>query len=115
MKCNYVLLKETENGQLVYLKNQGHYQLTYKNLNFSLSEIELNTLYKYLRNIDADYWEKEYENSIYDRKIPIPTTQKNFIIMLNQFELIELQFLLCKAVTKISCRNVLVNLPFFWN
>lgn len=115
MKCNYVLLKETENGQLVYMKKQDRYQLTYKNLNFSLSLIELNTLYRYLTNIDADYWEKEYENSIYGRKIPIPTTQKNFIIMLNPFELIELQFLLGNTMDTFSNQNVIVRFPFFWN
>jgi hypothetical protein len=115
MKCNYVLIKQTENGQLVYLKNQKQYQLTYKNLNFSLSDIELNTLYSYLKKIDAAYWEKEYENSIYDRKIPIPTTQKNFIILLNEFELIELQFILSNALEKISNRCFIVKLPIFWN
>jgi hypothetical protein len=47
----------------------------------------------YLNSIDSDYWEKEYENSIYEKKIPIPTLQNNFIILLNRYELEELKIL----------------------
>ena len=115
MKCNHVLLKETENGQLVYMKNEDRYQLSYKNLNFSLSHLELDTLYNYLICIDAEYWEEEYKNSIYKRKIPIPTIQKNFIILLDQFELIELQYLLSIVIKADTGRKIVINLPFFWN
>uniref|UniRef100_UPI0040480EC2 DUF6686 family protein n=1 Tax=Flavobacterium sp. TaxID=239 RepID=UPI0040480EC2 len=37
---------------------------------------------------------KEYENSIYDKKIPIPTTQKNLMIMLDVSEIKELRILM---------------------
>ena len=47
-----------------------------------------------VKNIDCDYWEKEYENSIYQKKIPIPTLQSNLIILLERYEVLELLILL---------------------
>lgn len=79
---------------LIFLKGCGNYQLTYNNLNFSLTEDELIAFKKYLKQINIEYWEKEYEHSIYKKKIPIPTLQSNFIILVNRFELYELLLLL---------------------
>lgn len=79
---------------LIFLKGCGNYQLTFNNLNFSLSEDELIAFKKYLKQINIEYWEKEYEHSIYKKKIPIPTLQSNFIILVNRFELYELLLLL---------------------
>ncbi len=63
-------------------------------MHFSLTTEELKTFKEYLQKIDISYWEKEYENSIYSKKIPIPTLQKNFMILINRFELFELQSLM---------------------
>ena len=93
MCCNYSILKQTQNGMLIFLKGCGNYQLTFNNLNFSLTEDELIGFANYLKRIDIDYWEKEYEHSIY-KKIPIPTLQNNFIILINRLELYELLVLL---------------------
>jgi len=79
---------------LIFLKGCGNYQLTFNNLNFSLTEDELIAFKKYLKQINIEYWEKEYEHSIYKKKIPIPTLQSNFIILVNRFELYELLLLL---------------------
>jgi hypothetical protein len=94
MCCNYSILKQTPNGMLIFLKGCGNYQLTFNNLNFSLSEDELIAFKEYLKQINIEYWEKEYEHSIYKKKIPIPTLQSNFIILVNRFELYELLLLL---------------------
>jgi len=94
MCCNYSILKQTQNGMLIFLKGCDNYQLTFNNLNFSLTEEELIAFKNYLKRIDIDYWEKEYEHSIYQKKIPIPTLQNNFIILINRFELYELLLLL---------------------
>jgi hypothetical protein len=69
------------------------YQLLFNNLTFDLSSIEMTSFSNYLDQIDIDYWETEYQHSIYEKKIPIPTLQSNFIILLNRKELEELQFL----------------------
>lgn len=75
------------------MKGCGNYQLTFNNLNFSLTEEELIAFKEYLKQIN-EYWEKEYEHSIYKKKIPIPTLQSNFIILINPLELYELLLLL---------------------
>lgn len=79
---------------LIFMKGCGNYQLTFNNLNFSLTEDELIGFANYLKRIDIDYWEKEYEHSIYKKKIPIPTLQNNFIILIKRLELFELLLLL---------------------
>ncbi|AWM12740.1 hypothetical protein NHF50_02250 [Flavobacterium sp. NRK F10] len=93
---NYILLNQTENGLLLFLKGCANYQLSYKNLNFSLTKEELKAFKNYLKKINIEYWETEYQNSIYPKKIPIPTLQKNFIILLDRIEIEELLRLLQK-------------------
>ncbi|AUX19091.1 hypothetical protein C3B47_00750 [Flavobacterium columnare] len=78
---------------LIFLKGCQKYQLTFNNLNFSMSTDELDAFYLYLKRMNPAYWEKEYEHSVYEKKIPIPTLQDNFIIMINRIELFELQVL----------------------
>jgi hypothetical protein len=94
MCCNYSILKQTQNGMLILLKGCGNYQLTFNNLNFSLTKEELIAFTNYLKRIDIAYWEKEYQHSIYKKKIPIPTLQNNFIILITRLELYELLLLL---------------------
>ena len=100
---------------LIFLKGCGNYQLTFNNLNFSLSEDELIAFKKYLKQINIEYWEKEYEHSIYKKKIPIPTLQSNFIILVNRFELYELLLLLnIDNTTEMLSYNDLKN-GISWN
>lgn len=87
-------LTKNSNGFLVYCSKSETYQLSYKNLNFNLTREELEGLVMYLKNIDCDYWEKEYKNSIYKKKIPIPTLQSNLMILLERYEVHELLNLL---------------------
>lgn len=94
MCCNFTKVKETRNGILIYMNHCKKFQLSFNNLHFSLDIIELETFKSYLRKVDIGYWEKEYENSIYNKKIPIPTLQKNFIILIDRYELFELLSLL---------------------
>ncbi|WP_232533616.1 DUF6686 family protein [Flavobacterium columnare] len=93
MCCNFSIINQTNNGMLIFLKGCQKYQLTFNNLNFSMSTDELDTFYLYLKRMNPAYWEKEYEHSVYEKKIPIPTLQDNFIIMINRIELFELQVL----------------------
>lgn len=100
---------------LIFLKGCGNYQLTFNNLNFSLTEDELIAFKTYLKRIDIDYWEKEYEYSIYKKKIPIPTLQSNFIILVNRFELYELLLLLnIDNANEMLSYNDLKN-GIYWN
>jgi hypothetical protein len=99
--CNHFkYLTKSRNGFLVYCTKLKNYQLSYKNLNFNLSPEELKSLFVYLKTIDCDYWEKEYENSIYQKKIPIPTLQTNLMILLERQEVFELIVLLDVTISK---------------
>lgn len=91
--CNLKIINRTSNGILLHCQNRGMYQLLFNNLTFDLSSIEMTSFSNYLEQIDVDYWETEYKHSIYEKKIPIPTLQSNFIILLNRKELEELRFL----------------------
>ena len=83
-------LNQTQNGMLIQCSHSENYQLIFKNLNFNLTAAELESFNVFLNKINADYWEVEYENSIFDKKIPIPTLQTNFIILIDRQELNEL-------------------------
>lgn len=83
-------LSKTQNGLLIQCSHSENYQLSFKNLNYNLTTIELESLKDFLQKTDADYWEKEYENSIFEKKIPIPTLQTNLIILIDKHELCEL-------------------------
>lgn len=100
--CNLKILNRTSNGILLYCEHRDMYQLLFNNLTFDLSGIEMTSFANYLDQIDIDYWEREYKHSIYEKKIPIPTLQSNFIILLNRKEVEELRFLIdCVSEYKI--------------
>lgn len=92
--CELKVLNRTCNGVLVFCQRKAMYQLLFNNLTFSLSQSELDGFFKYIQSIDCNYWEQEYKNSIYEKKIPIPTLQKNFIILFDRSEICELTLLL---------------------
>ena len=92
--CTLKILNRTSNGLLIFCPRNEMYQLSFNNLTFNLSSTEMCSFSNYLVRIDSDYWENEYQNSIYEKKIPIPTLQSNFIIMLNRKDLNELRRLI---------------------
>lgn len=89
--CTLKILNKTSNGLLLFCPKNEMYQLSFNNLTFNLNSTEMSTFSNYLMRIDVVYWENEYRNSIYEKKIPIPTLQSNFIIMLNRKDLNELR------------------------
>ena len=91
--CTLNILNRTNNGLLFYCTHSSLYNLSFNNLTFNFDAVEFDRFRVYLNSIDSAYWEKEYENSIYEKKIPIPTLQNNFIILLNRHELEELKIL----------------------
>ncbi|WP_348798761.1 DUF6686 family protein [Flavobacterium adhaerens] len=100
--CNLRILNRTSNGILMHCQQRDMYQLLFNNLTFDLNSVEMTSFSNYLEQIDIDYWETEYKHSIYEKKIPIPTRQSNFIILLNRKELEELRFLIeCASCYKI--------------
>lgn len=92
--CRLKIIKRTTNGLLLFCPNANMFQLSFNNILLNLTEFELETFKDYIEKIDEQYWEKEYENSIYEKKVPIPTTQKNLMIMIDVFEIKELRSLM---------------------
>jgi len=113
--CNLKIVNRTSNGILLHCQHRDKYQLQFNNLTFDLNSVEMTSFSNYLEQIDVDYWETEYKHSIYEKKIPIPTLQSNFIILLNRKELEELRFLIdCVSQYKIL-KPVEINYQIIFN
>ena len=93
--CDIVkLVSKVKSGELSYCRHCKSFHLMFNNLFFALTQQELNRLKQYVDSLDISYWEAKYEHSNLNRKIPLPTTQDNLIIMLNTQEVRELRRLL---------------------
>lgn len=92
--CQLKILNRTSNGFLLFCQRKNTYNVSFSNLTFNFNTVEMDNFIDYLDKIDCTYWEKEYANSIYEKKIPIPTLQTNFIILLDSKDLEELRALL---------------------
>ena len=62
---------------LLYCPKNNFFQLSFNNVLFNLNSTEICSLTAYLNKVDCNYWEQEYKNSVYEKKIPIPTLQPN--------------------------------------
>ncbi|SDS99164.1 DUF6686 family protein [Winogradskyella sediminis] len=91
---NIKVLSKVNGGELLYCNDCDLFHLAYNNLFFVLKQDELERLKLYLDQIDAEYWEEKYDDYTVKRKIPLPSTQENLVIMFNRQELKELQTLL---------------------
>src|SRR5690606_31963084 len=95
--CHNIRIEsQTKNGVVVTCTDCDKYQVLYKNLNFNFEQHEYDSFINYLSSIDSESWELEYKNSIYSKRIPIPTAQQNLMILVNSEELLELKKLLIK-------------------
>lgn len=92
--CAINFLKRTKDGILFYCPCSDKYQLLFKNINYNLTLIELESFVHYVENVNESYWEEEYKNSVYDKRIPIPSVQANLMILLDLVDLYELRELL---------------------
>lgn len=92
--CSIKIINKTANGILMFCPKSKTFNLSFSNLTFNFSHKELYDFISFIENIDCEYWETEYRNSIYSKKIPIPTLQSNFIILIDRNDLEELLTLL---------------------
>ena len=114
---NIKIDNQTKNGIVVTCTDCKKYQVLFKNLNFNFTKNEYDSFISYLNGIDGKEWEEEYKNSIYDKKIPIPTAQHNLLILLNSKELFELKKLLLIHCTEIISllRHTDINYKMIFN
>ena len=115
--CHNIRIEnQTKNGIVVTCTDCDKYQVLYKNLNFNFEQYEYDSFIKYLTGIDSESWEEEYKNSIYSKRIPIPTAQQNLMILVNSEELLELKRLLIKnkqcVIKGISFKEINYNMIY---
>lgn len=113
--CTLKVLNRTKHGQLFFCPKRQLFQLSFNNLNFNLNPTEMCSFSKYLKQINIDYWEKEYENSVYEKRIPIPTLLHNFIILLDRKDVEELRFLLSPEQSQRLLKSVEIDYALVYN
>ncbi|WP_317167643.1 DUF6686 family protein [Flagellimonas sp. HSM57] len=88
------VLSQTKNGLFTFCNHSKLFQLVFNNLCFEFYEWELENFKKYIFQLDVTYWEKNYIQSLNQRKIPISVGNKFFTILVNKQELDEIKNLL---------------------
>ena len=87
-------LSKVPSGDLTLCTECGNYQLNFNNLFFEFTPEELQQFKTYVFDIDLDYWEYEYECPKLKKNIPIPSLQRNLVLLFNRQEITELKKLL---------------------
>ena len=70
------------------------YSLTFNNIFFQFTNEQLKKFKSYVTQIDVDYWLDYNGCSTKKRKVPIPTSHQNLILIFNIHEIQELKILL---------------------
>lgn len=87
------IISKVKSGQLSFCKACGNYHLEFNNIFLEFNQEEFEQFKLYITGIDVDYWERRYNCSNTERKIPIPTVQKKLLLVFNNLEIRELQLL----------------------
>lgn len=87
-------LAKVKSGHLTMCTKCSNYHLTFNNIFFEFTQKELNQFKIYVAEIDLEYWEFYYPCPQLKRNIPIPSLQKNLILLFNRQEIEELKKLL---------------------
>lgn len=90
---NIKTIAKVKSGELSICLHCNHYHLTFNNIFFEFNQEELDQFSDYLSQIDLDYWESNYPCSFVKKNIPIPSLQKNLILIFNKKEIEELKML----------------------
>ena len=85
------IIGKVKSGELTVCTNCNHYHLTFNNIFFEFTENEFNQFKKYIFQLDTTYWNKNYPSSKVKKNIPIPTLQKNLVLLFDQAEIEELR------------------------
>tara|TARA_R100001369_G_scaffold26133_1_gene47268 strand:- start:182 stop:544 length:363 start_codon:yes stop_codon:yes gene_type:complete len=88
------VLSQVKSGELLFCEDCELFHLVFNNLFFALNTKELENLKSYVDGLEVGYWEHKYACSRMRRKIPLPLTQENLVIMFNRQEVAELRVLL---------------------
>ena len=94
MSCQIKILSQTPNGRLTVCEYSNTFTLVFKNIFLELDVNQYQRFKEFLQYLDISYWEAEYKHiKSLKRKIPIPTSQENLILMFKPDEINELEVL----------------------
>ena len=91
---NSKIISSVKNGEISLCKGCKVYAVTFKNIFFQFTSDQLKKFKSYVAQIDVNYWLDYNSCSTQKRKIPIPTSHENLILIFDMHEIKELQTLL---------------------
>jgi len=87
-------IAKVKSGELSICSGCNSYQLIFNNLFFEFNQEDYMAFKNYILNIELDYIGQKYACSKLKRRIPIPSLQKNLLLIFNDQEIKELRTLL---------------------
>lgn len=93
-------IAQVSSGELLFCTACKLYHLTFNNIHFEFTPNEYKQFKKYLFHIDIDYWEEKYSCHHTGKNIPIPSLQKNLVLIFNRKEIQELKVLFSSSGAK---------------
>jgi hypothetical protein len=88
------ILAKVKSGDLSYCASCKVFHLIFNNLFFELSHQDFGKLKSYINHIEVGYWEHKHACPKIKRKIPLPSSQENLVMVFNRQEITELGKLL---------------------
>lgn len=107
------IIKKTKNGKIFKCNHCKAIHIEFKNLNFNFGKKQFDDFTRSIEAINGEKYEKMNRNSQFERKIIIPTQQKNLNILLTSQELTELKTLLKKQDKTNNCFTIETNNMLF--
>ena len=105
------IISQTVNGRVFTCPFCNMIHVEYKNLNFNFEDkTECEHFAKYFLRLDGEHWEKQNAESCFSRKIIVPIGHKNFHMILNNEELLELKELFSVLFEKPKKRQTAVEI-----
>ena len=91
---NSKIISSVKNGEISFCKGCKTYALTYNNIFFQFTIEQLKKFKSYVSQIDIAYWLDHNACATQKRKVPIPTSHQNLILIFDLYEIQELRILL---------------------
>ena len=91
---NLKVLSKVKSGELAICCECKIYHLEFNNIYLEFSEKEIEQFKTFVSDIEIAFWEEKYASAGLKRKIPIPSIQRNLVLMFNRQEIEELKTLL---------------------
>lgn len=90
--CDFVrLIGRVKSGELTLCMSCNHYHLTFNNMLFEFTEMEFSQFKKYIFQLEIPCQSGVNRPSKVSRNIPVPTLQKNLVLIFSPMEIEELK------------------------